>query len=68
MDEMLLRHAQKQGAQVFEETVVNTIEWSGDDPKTSRPIAASYTTKQGCSVCFSMSGPRLLTSLGTYHL
>ncbi|KAJ3515159.1 hypothetical protein NLJ89_g1939 [Agrocybe chaxingu] len=46
MDEVLLRHSQKEGVQVFEETKVESIEFEGD-PKTSRPLSANYTKKDG---------------------
>ncbi|KAJ7877968.1 hypothetical protein B0H14DRAFT_1663687 [Mycena olivaceomarginata] len=46
MDELLLRHAEKQGVTVFEETRVESIEFEGD-PASSRPIAATWTKKNG---------------------
>ncbi|KAK7035341.1 hypothetical protein VNI00_011872 [Paramarasmius palmivorus] len=45
-DDILLRHAEEQGAQVFEETRVESIDFEGD-PKTSRPIAANWVRKDG---------------------
>ncbi|KAF7358097.1 FAD/NAD(P)-binding domain-containing protein [Mycena venus] len=46
MDELLLRHAQKQGVMVFEETRVESIEFeAGAD--SSRPISANWTNKNG---------------------
>lgn len=50
MDNLLYRHAEKVGAQVFDETKINTIEFEGNgDPKTARPIAATWTNKNGQS-------------------
>jgi len=46
MDDLMLRHAAKQGVKVFEETRVESIDFTGD-PATSRPIAAHWTNKQG---------------------
>lgn len=46
MDELLLRHAEKLGANVFEETTVTGIKFQGS-PDSSRPIAASWANKQG---------------------
>ena len=48
MDEMLLRHAEKAGAKVFEETTVTSIVFKGA-PDSSRPIAANWTNKRGVS-------------------
>ncbi|KAF5387463.1 hypothetical protein D9757_007784 [Collybiopsis confluens] len=48
MDDMMLRHAEKQGTQVFEETRVNSIEFEGP-PDSSRPIAAEWVNKLGLS-------------------
>ncbi|KAI3612699.1 non-heme halogenase [Moniliophthora roreri] len=45
-DNLMLRHAEEQGAQVFEETRVDTIDFEGD-PQSSRPIAANWTRKDG---------------------
>ena len=46
MDEILFRHAKKQGVQTFEETKVDSIQFEGD-PKTSRPTSAKWTRKDG---------------------
>lgn len=46
MDEILLRHAAKEGVQVHEETKVDAIQFEGD-PKTSRPISANWSKKDG---------------------
>ena len=48
MDELMLRHAQKQGVKVFEETKIDTIQFEGD-PKTSRPVSAQWIKKDGTS-------------------
>ncbi|PCH37849.1 FAD/NAD(P)-binding domain-containing protein [Wolfiporia cocos MD-104 SS10] len=48
MDDMLLRHAAKQGVQVFDDTRVDSIAFEGD-PASSRPISAKWSTKQGAS-------------------
>lgn len=42
----MLRHAEKQGARVFEETRVESIEFEGE-PDSSRPVAANWSNKQG---------------------
>jgi len=42
MDEIMLRHAESQGVQVFEETTVTGIKFDG-----SRPIAANWSNKEG---------------------
>jgi flavine halogenase len=44
MDEMLLSYAAEQGAQVFQETRVESIEFS-NAPGSSRPISAQWTNK-----------------------
>ncbi|KAJ7198970.1 hypothetical protein GGX14DRAFT_573055 [Mycena pura] len=46
MDDLLLKHAGKQGASVFEETRVKSIDFSGE-PGKSRPIAANWVNKSG---------------------
>ncbi|KZT12692.1 FAD/NAD(P)-binding domain-containing protein [Laetiporus sulphureus 93-53] len=46
MDEMLLRHAEKQGVKVFEETRAESIDFEGE-PDSSRPTAAHWTNKRG---------------------
>ncbi|KZT05768.1 FAD/NAD(P)-binding domain-containing protein [Laetiporus sulphureus 93-53] len=46
MDDLLLRHAEESGVQVFEETRVESIDFEGD-PATSRPVAAHWRTKRG---------------------
>ncbi|KAF8801165.1 FAD/NAD(P)-binding domain-containing protein [Phlegmacium glaucopus] len=46
MDELMLRHAQKEGVKVFEETKVESIDFEGD-PQTSRPISATWLKKDG---------------------
>ncbi|KAF8154859.1 hypothetical protein B0H34DRAFT_799593 [Crassisporium funariophilum] len=46
MDELMLRHAQKEGVHVFEETKVDAIAFEGD-PKTSRPTSATWVKKDG---------------------
>jgi hypothetical protein len=46
MDELMLRHAQKEGVDVFEETKADEIQFEGD-PKTSRPISATWSKKDG---------------------
>src|SRR4051812_2449006 len=48
MDDLMLKHAAKQGVNVFEETKVESIEFEGD-PKTSRPISAKWVKKDGTS-------------------
>ncbi|PPQ70820.1 hypothetical protein CVT24_001037 [Panaeolus cyanescens] len=48
MDEILLRHSAKEGVKVFEETKVDSIQFEGD-PKTSRPISANWSKKDGTS-------------------
>ncbi|EGO19147.1 putative halogenase [Serpula lacrymans var. lacrymans S7.9] len=48
MDNLMLRHAEKEGVQVFEETRVESIDFEGE-PASSRPIAAHWTNKQGGS-------------------
>ncbi|KAG2004322.1 FAD binding domain-containing protein, variant 2 [Coprinopsis cinerea AmutBmut pab1-1] len=48
MDDILFRHAKAQGAQTFDETRVENIEFEGD-PKSSRPVAANWTRKDGTS-------------------
>ncbi|KAF8898068.1 hypothetical protein CPB84DRAFT_1815800 [Gymnopilus junonius] len=50
MDELLLRHAQKEGVKVFEETKAEEIQFEGNgDPQTSRPISATWSKKDGSS-------------------
>ncbi|KAJ6506118.1 hypothetical protein DFH09DRAFT_1334860 [Mycena vulgaris] len=46
MDEILFHHAQKQGAKVFQETRVESIEFEGE-PTSSRPKAANWTQNDG---------------------
>ncbi|KDQ23701.1 hypothetical protein PLEOSDRAFT_1108187 [Pleurotus ostreatus PC15] len=46
-DELMLRHAAQQGVKVFEEVRVDSIEFAGSDPTTSRPIAANWKSKLG---------------------
>ncbi|PCH37848.1 FAD/NAD(P)-binding domain-containing protein [Wolfiporia cocos MD-104 SS10] len=48
MDDMLLRHSAKQGVQAFDDTRVDSITWEGD-PTSSRPLSATWSTKQGSS-------------------
>ncbi|KAJ8495367.1 hypothetical protein ONZ45_g12901 [Pleurotus djamor] len=48
-DQLMLQHAARQGVKTFEEVRVQTITFQGDDQASSRPISASYTTKQGVS-------------------
>ncbi|EJT99304.1 FAD/NADP-binding domain-containing protein [Dacryopinax primogenitus] len=43
-DELILRHAAKCGAKVFEEVTVTEIEFTDNDP-TKRPIAVTYRTR-----------------------
>ncbi|KAF8801170.1 hypothetical protein BYT27DRAFT_7216279 [Phlegmacium glaucopus] len=45
MDELMLRHAQKEGVKVFEETKVEFD--FGGDPHTSHPIFATWVKKDG---------------------
>ncbi|EJC99652.1 FAD/NAD-binding domain-containing protein [Fomitiporia mediterranea MF3/22] len=47
-DEMMLRHAAREGVQVFEETRVDSIQFEGD-PSNSRPISATWVNKNGAS-------------------
>ncbi|KAF4609873.1 hypothetical protein D9613_010410 [Agrocybe pediades] len=48
MDELMLRHAQKQGVHVFEETKAEEIQFENDgDPQTARPISATWSKKDG---------------------
>ncbi len=46
-DELMLRHAAQQGVRVFEEVRVESIEFAGSDPMTSRPITANWKSKLG---------------------
>lgn len=45
-DEMMLRHAAREGVHVIEETRVNSLQFEGD-PASSRPISASWSNKRG---------------------
>jgi hypothetical protein len=48
MDNLMFRHAEKEGVIAFDETKVDSIEFENNgDPKTSRPIAANWTNKAG---------------------
>jgi len=48
MDNLMFRHAEKQGAIAFDETKVDSLEFENNgDPKTARPIAANWTNKAG---------------------
>ncbi|KAF5387396.1 hypothetical protein D9757_005783 [Collybiopsis confluens] len=50
MDNLMFRHAEKQGAVVFDETKVDNLEFENNgDPKTARPVAANWTNKKGQS-------------------
>jgi len=47
-DEIMIRHAEKQGAKVFEETRVESIHFeNGGDPASSRPVHAIWKRKSG---------------------
>ncbi|KAJ7572122.1 hypothetical protein C8J56DRAFT_1080892 [Mycena floridula] len=46
LDDMMLRHAEKQGVRVYEETRADSIEFGGT-PGSSRPVAANWTNKMG---------------------
>ncbi|KAJ7661574.1 hypothetical protein DFH06DRAFT_1192690 [Mycena polygramma] len=48
LDDLLLKHAEKQGVRVFQETRVDSIEFEGE-PSSSRPIAANWVNKEGLS-------------------
>ncbi|EMD35669.1 hypothetical protein CERSUDRAFT_139562, partial [Gelatoporia subvermispora B] len=48
MDDMMLRHASKQGVKVFEETRVETLDFAGDRA-SSRPLAAHWSNKHGAA-------------------
>lgn len=51
-DEIMIRHAAKQGAKVFEETRVESIAFKNDgDPVTSRPVQATWKNKSGQTGC-----------------
>jgi flavin-dependent dehydrogenase len=44
----MIRHAEAQGVKVYEETRVESISFENDgDPKSSRPIAATWKRKTG---------------------
>jgi flavine halogenase len=43
----MIRHAEKQGVKVFEETRVESILFEGDDASSSRPISAAWKNKSG---------------------
>jgi flavine halogenase len=50
MDNLMFRHAEKEGCVAFDETKIDSIEFENNgDPKTSRPIAAKWTNKDGKS-------------------
>ncbi|KAJ3890232.1 hypothetical protein GG344DRAFT_78044 [Lentinula edodes] len=50
MDNLMFKHAAKEGAVAFDETKIESIEFEGNgDPKTARPVAAQWTNKQGQS-------------------
>ncbi|KIJ54121.1 hypothetical protein M422DRAFT_73736 [Sphaerobolus stellatus SS14] len=47
-DEIMIRHAEKRGVKVFEQTRVESISFENDgDPATARPIAAAWKNKSG---------------------
>ncbi|KAF8523372.1 FAD/NAD-binding domain-containing protein [Hysterangium stoloniferum] len=49
-DELMIRHAEKQGVKVFERIRVDSINFENDgDPSTSRPISANWRNKDGQS-------------------
>ncbi|KAF9461922.1 FAD/NAD-binding domain-containing protein [Collybia nuda] len=49
-DDLMLRHASRQGVRVFEETRVVSIDFrAGEDPSISRPVSASWMDKNGRS-------------------
>ncbi|TFK24572.1 cytochrome P450 [Coprinopsis marcescibilis] len=48
MDDLLFRHAKKQGVHTFDETKVDSVQFEGD-PKSSRPTSAQWTRKDGTS-------------------
>ncbi|KAF8166309.1 FAD/NAD-binding domain-containing protein [Mycena galopus ATCC 62051] len=56
MDELFLRHAEKQGAKVFEDTRVESIDFRGE-PASSRPIAANWVRKDGSTGNGSLMPP-----------
>lgn len=43
----MLRHAAKKGVNVFEETRVESLQFTNPDDPTSRPISAAWKTKGG---------------------
>ncbi|TFK71548.1 FAD/NAD(P)-binding domain-containing protein [Pluteus cervinus] len=45
-DELMLRHAERVGAKVVEETKITELEWTGEGD-TARPVAASWKNKAG---------------------
>jgi flavin-dependent dehydrogenase len=48
MDDLLYRHAGKEGALLFDETKVDSIEFENNgDPKTARPVVAHWVNKSG---------------------
>ncbi|KAF5375807.1 hypothetical protein D9757_011192 [Collybiopsis confluens] len=50
MDNLMFRHAGRQGALIFDETKVDNLEFENNgDPKTARPVAANWTNKKGQS-------------------
>ncbi|KAJ6625002.1 hypothetical protein B0H10DRAFT_688138 [Mycena sp. CBHHK59/15] len=49
-DDMMIRHASRQGVQVFEETRVESIVFADNgDPTTSRPIKANWKNREGAT-------------------
>ncbi|RDB23600.1 Sulochrin halogenase [Hypsizygus marmoreus] len=46
-DELMLRHAARVGAKVFEETKVTDVEFAGTDSDAAYPKAAAWKNKQG---------------------
>lgn len=48
MDDILFHHAGKQGADIFDGTKVEALQFEGD-PKSSRPISATWSRKDGTS-------------------
>ncbi|PSR75113.1 hypothetical protein PHLCEN_2v9298 [Hermanssonia centrifuga] len=47
-DELMIRHAEKQGVKVFEETRVTDISFeNGADPAEARPVSATWSNKSG---------------------
>ncbi|KAI0686451.1 FAD/NAD-binding domain-containing protein [Cytidiella melzeri] len=46
-DELMLRHAQRQGVSVFEETRVDSLKFETDGDPTTRPVSATWKNKAG---------------------